>query len=171
MSEELEVEDDVTEEFILDVAGEEGLRIVEELMEEDNVTDEDVAENVDFDLNKVRKLLYKLYDNGLADYSRSRDEKSGWITYNWRLTLGNVDQVLRKRKKDLLEELEERLEFEKNNVFYVCPDQHTRFTFEEASDGQFRCPECDQRMVHYENNREIEEMKNRIEELKDSIDS
>lgn len=107
----------------------------------------------------------------MADYSRSRDEKSGWITYSWRLTLDNVDEVLRNRKKDLLEELKERLEFEKNNVFYVCPNQHTRLTFKEASDKEFKCSECEEQMLHYENDREIEKLKNRINELEESIKS
>ncbi len=97
--------EEVTKEFIVEIANEDALEVVKQLKEMGEATDEDIAENVDYDLNNVRKILYKLYDNGMADYSRSRDEQSGWITYNWRLTLDNVDEVLRNRKKDLLEEL------------------------------------------------------------------
>ncbi len=169
MSEEPKIEDEVTKEFILDIAEEEGLKIVKKLMKKGEATDEDIAEEMELDLNNVRKILYKLYDNGLADYSRSRDEQSGWITYNWKLTLENVDNVLEERKRNMLEELKERLEFEKNNVFYACPDQHTRLTFEEATDIDFECHECGKQMIHYENDREIEELEERIEEIQKTL--
>ncbi|PTD94562.1 transcription factor E [archaeon SCG-AAA382B04] len=171
LSENVIIEDEVTKEFILEIAGDEALDIIEQLKEKGETTDEDIAENVECDLNNVRKILYKLYDNGLADYSRSRDEKSGWITYSWELTLDNIDSVLKERKKVYLEELEERLEYEENNVFYVCPDGHERLTFEEASEEQFECPECGKQMVHYDDDRDIKEIKETIEELKEDLEN
>lgn len=169
MSEKAIIEDDVTKEFILEIAGKEAIDVIEQLKDKKEATDEDLAENVEYDLNNVRKILYRLYDNGLADYSRSRNEKSGWITYTWELTLDNIDSVLEERKKAYLEELEERLEHEKNNVFYVCPEGHERLTFEEASDIEFKCPECDSQMEHYDNERDIKEIEETIEELKKDL--
>ena len=62
------------------VEDESNLPIVQALI--DGVeTDEAIAEKTEIKLNIVRKILYKLYDMGLATYKRSKDPETQWFTY------------------------------------------------------------------------------------------
>ncbi|OKY77595.1 MAG: Transcription initiation factor IIE alpha subunit [Candidatus Methanohalarchaeum thermophilum] len=164
------LQDSVVRKFIKEISGEEAIEVVKKLREKETATDEEIAEEVEFDLNNVRKILYKLYENGLAEYTRSRNQDTGWITYTWRLTLENADKVLQNRKEELLKNLKDKLEFETNNVFYACPEGHGKLPFKEASENNFKCPKCDSGLIHYENEETIEKLKERIEELKEKIE-
>lgn len=44
-------------------------------------TDEEIAKKTGIKLNIVRKILYRLYDMGLASYKRSKDPETQWFTY------------------------------------------------------------------------------------------
>ncbi|UOY09869.1 transcription factor E [Methanonatronarchaeum sp. AMET6-2] len=161
------LEDPSIRDFIKQVSGEEALQVVRELQERETAVDEELAENVELELNDVRRILYQLYQNGLAEYTRSRNSNTGWITYTWRLDLENAENVMEKRKKQIISELEQRLTFEEENVFYLCPENHVKLTFEEATDINFKCPECGEGLMHDENTEVIEEIKNEIERLKE----
>ncbi|OUJ18480.1 Transcription initiation factor IIE alpha subunit [Methanonatronarchaeum thermophilum] len=163
------LEDPTIRDFIKEVSGEEALQVVKELQERGTAVDEELVENVELELNDVRRILYQLYQNGLAEYTRSRNSNTGWITYTWKLSLDNAENVMEKRKKQIVEELEERLVFEEENVFYLCPENHVKLTFEEATDIDFKCPECGEGLMHHENEEIIEEIKKEIKRLKDSI--
>jgi len=47
--------------------------------------EEEIAEELGIKLNLVRKVLYKLYDAGVATYKRSKDPE-----HNGSLTVGNL---------------------------------------------------------------------------------
>lgn len=48
-------------------------------------TDEELAEATGIRVNTVRRILYMLNDEGLADFKRIRDPETGWYYYYWRL--------------------------------------------------------------------------------------
>ena len=50
---------------------------------EGKTTDEEIAEDTEIRLNIVRRVLYKLYDAGIASYKRSKDPETQWYTYIW----------------------------------------------------------------------------------------
>jgi transcription initiation factor TFIIE subunit alpha len=47
-------------------------------MLEGKTTDEEIAEVTEIRLNIVRRVLYKLYDAGIASYKRSKDPETQW---------------------------------------------------------------------------------------------
>ena len=78
------------------VEDESNLPIVEALI--DGVeTDEEIAKKTEIKLNIVRKILYKLYDMGLASYKRSKDPETQWFTYAWKF---EKEEVINHIKKD-----------------------------------------------------------------------
>ncbi len=61
------------------------------------VTDEELAEELDLELNDVRRALFILYENDLATYRRLRDEDSGWLTYLWTFEYDNIPENQKRR--------------------------------------------------------------------------
>lgn len=160
--------------YIYKLVGEDGIVIVEKMLEKApdiEVTDEKVAEISGINLNLVRKTLYILYENHLAMYRRERDKDSGWLTYLWKLDLGNAEQMLKNETRKLIRKLERRLEFE-NNEFYICQEEPPhRILFDYAMETNFTCPIDGTSMVYQDNSKEKEALQKRLEALKQIIRS
>ena len=60
-------------------------------------TDEEIAKETGIKLNIVRKILYRLYDMGLASYKRSKDPETQWFTYSWKF---ETEEVISRIIKD-----------------------------------------------------------------------
>ncbi len=85
--------------------GEEALNVVKALAQAGTTTDDVIATQANVRLNTARKVLYKLYDHALVTCVRSRDEKTGWFIYHWKLQPDQLDAFVRSRKKKALEQL------------------------------------------------------------------
>ena len=125
-------------------------------------TDEEISEKISCKLNIVRKILYKLYDMRLASYKRDKDKKTQWYTYDWTFN----DAEYKKLEFDLasseLKRLNEELDYEVNNMFFVCPYGHYRLDFEDASTVEFLCPDCDVDLEFDDNQEKINRIKEEI---------
>jgi transcription initiation factor TFIIE subunit alpha len=110
-----------------------------------------------------------LYERRLAIYRRKRDPDSGWLTYLWQLCPGNFDKALESEAKRLLRNLEERLAYEKNNIFYACTEGCARFIFDEASEANFICPFCQGNLEYMENAKVVETIERQKKELTCSL--
>lgn len=154
--------------YIMKLVGDEGVRIVENIPE-DEITDEHLAELTGISLNTVRRTLYLLYEHRLAIYRRKRDPDSGWLTYLWQLCPENFDKALESEAKRLLRNLEERLAYEKNNIFYACTEGCARFIFDEASEANFICPFCQGSLEYMENAKVVEVIERQKKELTCSL--
>ena len=140
---------------------EENLPIVKCLM--DGIgTDEEIAEKTEIRLNIVRKILYKLYDEGLASYKRSKDPETQWYTYDWIFESEEVQKQLQSKSVVMIDNLKEMLENEENNMFFTCPEGHMRFDFEQASILEFLCPECGEEIKFEDNTHIINKIKDEI---------
>ena len=63
------------------------------------------------------KILYRLYDMGLASYKRSKDPETQWFTYSWKFETEEVISRIRKDSEKYLKMLNDELEREENNIF------------------------------------------------------
>lgn len=152
------------------VEKEENLPIVKCLM--DGVdTDEEIAEKTEIRLNIVRKILYKLYDEGLASYKRSKDPETQWYTYAWVFETDEVEKQLRSRSLSMIANLESMLENEENNMFFTCSENHMRFDFEQASILDFLCPECGEEIKFEDNAKIVTKIKDEISLYQKTYDS
>jgi transcription initiation factor TFIIE subunit alpha len=113
--------------------------------------------------------LFILYENDLASYRRLRDEDSGWLTYLWTFEYENIPEQLEEEMHTLLEGLEERRQYERDNEFYLCENCGIRFEFGEAMEFGFECPDCGSPVEAMENTRLIDAMDERIETLRDEL--
>lgn len=152
--------------YLINLVGEEGFKVVKN-MPEGEVTDEKISQETGVLLNIVRRTLFILYENRLAVYRRERDSNSGWLTYLWKLDLGNLNSQLELEAKKLLKNLKTKLEFEEDKVFYVCEKQDGRFLFETAAELEFICPICGGELKFQENELTIKALKQRISQLED----
>ena len=127
-------------------------------------TDEKIAEKTGIKLNIVRKILYKLYDLKIANYKRSKNPETQWFTYSWKF---DEEELINKIKRDCKEKksnLNEKLEEERNNIFFVCPLGHVRYNFDEASDEDFFCP-CGEEVEFQDNAPIIENIESQIKQI------
>jgi len=164
-----EIDRDSFNKIVKELEGEESVAILSCLKEEEEVTDEELARKIGIKLNAVRKILYKLYELRLASYRRIRDKNTGWFIYFWKLNKNGIYHLVKKRKELVLKKLEERLEYEKNNMFYYCENDGAALTFEEAMEHSFKCPKCGNALQFRDNSEIINVLQAKIEELKRDI--
>ena len=160
----IDLNDPVVRGYLIRLVGEDGLVMIER-MPDGEVTDEQIAEATEVLLNVVRRTLFIMSENKLAICRRERDSNSGWLTYLWHLDMTDIEPQLAKEKKRLTKNLELRLDFEKDNVFYVCPDGCVRMFFTDAAENEFLCPLCGEDLIFQDNEGFTEALKNRIGSL------
>lgn len=141
-----------------------------EYLDKGYVTDEDIAEATELRLNIVRRVLYRLYDAGLASYKRSKDPDTQWFTYEWTFEKEHVKEMCIKKRNEEIKKLKEALEFEEDNMFFLCESNDCRLTFDEASENGFICPLCGKTLEFADNQENIEYLKSTLEMLNDTIE-
>jgi len=150
------------------ICGPEAKEAMEIILSKGEATDEEVAKHIGLQINEVRTLLHRLFDARLLKYRRVRDEKIGWYTYYWRVTDESIEDVLRERKGRVVSRLKSRLNYERNNTFYVCANRDIpRLTFDEAFNNMFRCPVCGSILEPFDNRRIIAFLEELIEKLEE----
>src|SRR5881398_4274520 len=148
--------------------GEEALNVVKALAQAGTTTDDVIDTQANVKLNAARRVLYKLYNHALVTVVRSRDEKTGWFIYHWKLQPDQLDAFVRSRKKKALEKMRARLEYEKGHSFFMCKGCLTvRVTFEEAMESAFRCSSCNGQLISEDNSRTVQV----LEDLSKKIES
>ena len=133
-------------------------------------TDDEIAEKTGIKLNIVRKILYKLYDLGIANYKRSKDPETQWFTYSWKFEEEElINQIIKNSEKEIAD-LNKELEYEENNMFFVCPYGHVRFDFDKASEEEFWCP-CGEDLMFQDNQEIIERIKGNIDKSEKDLEN
>ncbi len=164
----------IDDETLLKVAtalGEEdAILLINHLKTADETTDDAIANATGIRLNFVRKILYKLYDHSLVSLRRTRDPKTGWFIFHWKLQPRQLEGFILSQKRRVLEKLTVRLEYEKNHDFYFCgtPDCK-RITFGDAMELVFQCPTCSNPLSHCENKKIIENLSEKVEQLRKEL--
>ena len=163
-----------------DVAIEVGIELLNS--KDEDITDEDITENIkeriegkglDFEpedseilkLNTVRKTLYKLYSEKLAQFRRIRDKSTGWFIYYWWAEFDLLEPILLEKKQTLMRKLRDRLQYEEENYFFICKgcgSSNIKYRFDEAFELNFRCPECGSPLEAQENQQLIDFLKEKI---------
>lgn len=152
------------------IGKEEAAKLIEILKNSEETTDDEIANKTGIRLNSIRKILYKLYDHSLVGLKRTRDPKTGWFIFHWKLQPDQLEGFILSQKRRVLEKLNIRLEYEKNHDFYYC---HTagckRIPFEDAVELVFRCPTCDRPLMHYDNGKIVQTLTRKVDELRKEL--
>ena len=163
------VDDELFLNIVRILVGDEAVTIVSMLGGKPEATDEELATKLEIKLNIVRKILYKLYDYHLAVFRRIRDKKTGWFVYFWKLNPERIGDLVNNKKKAVLQKLRERLDYEKEHVFYQCHNGCPRFTFEDAMEVSFNCPNCSTALLNISNKNIIEILETNVEILEQDL--
>jgi len=149
---------------------EEAIQIMNVLKGVGEVTDDEIASKTGIRLNSVRKILYKLYDHSLVALRRSRDEKTGWFIFHWKLQPDQLEGFILNQKRRVLEKLQIRLEYEKGHDFYYCnTPKCQRVPFEDAVEMVFRCPSCGKPLMHFENGHIVSALEKKVGQLRKEL--
>jgi transcription initiation factor TFIIE subunit alpha len=163
--------DDATLAKVAGALGEEdAVKLVDILKNSEEITDDEIANKTSVRLNSVRKILYKLYDHSLVSLRRTRDPKTGWFIFHWRLQPDQLEGFIVSQKRQVLEKLDVRLAYEKNHDFYYCyTPSCKRVPFEEAVELVFRCPTCGKPLMHFDNEKMLNALSKRVDQLRKEL--
>ena len=159
----------IIENVVMDVAGDDVLPLVKYLKTKKNVSEFKLAEAIKKEINATRNMLYRLYENNLVSFIRKKDKKKGWYIYYWTFNFKRVKDLIKIIKKKKLIRLNERVEREKSSNFFLCPNLCIRLNFEQATEFEFKCPECGTLMNQEENKEKINELEKEINELEKEV--
>ena len=155
------IKNPLLQEILMDITNDEekSFSIIECIIN-GKTSDEEISEETEIKLTVVRRLLYKLYDAGIASYKRSRDPDTKWESYNWRFDEDKASEIINKKYESLTEETEKCIKYEEENIFFVCNTNNHRYKFEKASQTNFICPECGESLEYQDNSSIIVELLN-----------
>lgn len=163
--------DDATLMRVAQALGEEdAVKLIGILKGIEETTDDEIATKTGIRLNFVRKILYKLYDHSLVSLKRTRDPKTGWFIFHWRLQPDQLEGFIQSQKRRVLEKLDTRLQYEKNHDFYYCNTPGCkRVSFEDAVELVFKCPTCSKPLMHYDNGKIVEALGRKVDVLRKEL--
>ena len=156
-------------EILKSLIGSEVTPIVEELLEQDNYSEFDLATKTKLDIKVVRKLLYLLYNHNLVSFNRKKDKQKGWYIYYWTIIPDSVRFSYFKMKRSLITKLEERLKRENEELFFVCPQNCVRINFDESMEYEFHCPECGELLNQDDSKDRIGIIEKKLVETKEEV--
>ena len=152
-------------EVIGEVIGDDAIPLVKKLKNKQNMSEFKLAEEIDVNIKDTRNMLYRLYKFNLVGFTRKKDKQKGWYIYYWTFNKNNIKYLFTKLKKKKLRRLNERLNREQNNLFYLCPNKCIRFNFDQATNFEFKCPECGELMLQEDNEKTIKNLTENIKNL------
>lgn len=163
--------DDETLNKVAEALGEEeAIEIIYTLKNTGEITDDQIANKTGIRLNSVRKILYRFYDHSLVSLRRSRDQNTGWFIFHWRFQPDQLEGFISNQKRHVLQKLDTRLSYEKNHDFYYCGTPGCkRIPFEEAVELIFRCPTCNEPMMHFENGKLVEFLSQKVDQIRKEL--
>jgi len=130
-------------ELVTEIANEETFKIVELIKGKQDVSEFLIAEKLDFTVNSVRNMLYRLQEHNLVSSIRKKDKEKGWYVYYWTFDFKKAEDLYLNRKKQRIDSIKRRLKEEDTSNFFVCKKKcDIRMKFEEALEQNFKCPEC-----------------------------
>lgn len=149
---------------------EEAVTLIENLKTIQETTDDEIATKTGIRLNSVRKILYKLYDHSLVSLRRTRDPKTGWFIFHWKLQPDQLEGFILSQKRRVLEKLSVRLDYERNHDFYYCSTVGCRrVPFEDAVELVFHCSTCGKPLAHSENGKIVEKLTIKVDQLRKEL--
>lgn len=154
--------------FVSEVAGDKGLRIMDAIGE--GAIDEEIEKRTSFKMAEIRHVLNVMHNHGIVEYSRVKNLQTGWFTYTWSI---NGDRALSNylmRKKHEYESLRTAMNSQENATFYECKDGCCKLPFDQALDAQFKCTNCDKKLVYTNNQGDMKDLESKISSLQQILE-
>jgi len=158
---------DTVRNHVQDEWGEDELTILEHLVDEGPTTDTVLAEQLDTKTSTIRKALYRLYEDRIADYRENRDEEKGWLTFVWSYTPDQAKRELAEARQEAADEIREEIQELKQNELFACPRGHVQLEFARAMDLEFHCPECGVEVDPVDEEQRIQQLQEQLESIEE----
>ncbi len=159
----------VIEDVVSQLIGDDVLPLVKALKNKQNVSEFKLASTIRREINLTRNMLYRLYDQNLVSFNRKKDKKKGWYIYYWTFNVKRIKYLAEELKKKRLEKLQERLGREQTTQFFSCKSNCIRLSFEQATDFEYKCPECGELLNQEDNSKKIYDIKTEIVSLQKAL--
>lgn len=143
--------------------------IVDLLIGKKDVNEFLIAKKLELTINQTRNILYKLSDYGLVSFIRKKDKRKGWYIYFWTLNVYQALNLLEKKLKEELEQLESQLKNRKEKRHYLCNTCSIEVTEEVALLNNFTCSECEEIYKLADNMQFVSQLEKRIVKVKREI--
>ncbi len=150
----MKASDKLLQDVIAEVAGPDVWPLVRALKNKKNVSEFKLADAIKKEINLTRNMLYRLYDQHLVTFIRKKDKKKGWYIYYWTFNPKRVKELIKNLKKTKIERLKERITREKSTNFFTCANKCIRLDFDQATEFEYKCPECGE-ILHQEDNTQL----------------
>ncbi|MEM4264010.1 MAG: transcription factor [Candidatus Woesearchaeota archaeon] len=165
----MKLSDKEIEDIASKVAGEDVIKLIKTLKNKKNVSEFKLAEALKTEINLTRNMLYRLYDANLVSFIRKKDKAKGWYIYYWTFNKDRIQYIAKQLKNQRLDQLKERLAKEKSSNFFTCKNTCIRLNFEQATDFEFKCPECGELLEQIDNTKKILEIEKEIKKLEGEL--
>ncbi len=160
--------EELINELVERVAGEVGM-IVYALRPQREFTDEEMSAELGIEINEVRRALFSLYELGIAEYRRKRDEETGWMEYYWKINYNREKEVIMRELLKTRKKLQEKLESETSAVYYICINGCIKIKYENAMDFNFECPRCGAPLDYLDSSIATQKLMEEINKIEDII--
>ena len=154
-------------ELVGEVVGDDAVRVVEYLKDRQNISEFKIAEKTNSEIHMIRNILYRLHNQHLVTYKRKKDRQKGWYISYWTFNKRRVKDLVSHLKIQKISRFKERLEKEEKNrgFFFLCKNACVRMDFDQATEYEFKCPECGTLLDQHDNTKTIETLREKIKEL------
>jgi transcription initiation factor TFIIE subunit alpha len=152
---------------ITELVGEDVIALVKFLRNRKNISEFKIAEKIGMEVNHTRNMLYRLHDYNLVTYHRKKDRVKGWYISYWTFNLKRLKQLTTQLERKKIAKLKEKLkkEEENQNSYFLCPNLCVRLDFDQATDYEFKCPECGSLLVQQDNTKTILHLREKIKAM------
>ena len=154
--------EDLISEVVRELAGDDVIPLVRALKNKKNVSEFKLADAIRQEINLTRNMLYRLYDHSLVSFIRKKDKKKGWYIYYWTFNPKRIKELASNLKKIKIERPRERLAREKSTNFFTCANKCIRLDFDQATEFEYKCPECGEILQQEDNREKIKELEGQI---------
>lgn len=161
--------DKLLAEVITEVAGKDVLPLVKSLKNKKNISEFKLADAIDQEINTTRNMLYRLYEHHLVTFIRKKDKKKGWYIYYWTFNPKRIKELIQNLKRTKLERTKERLDRERSTNFFLCPNKCIRLDFDQATEFEYKCPECGEILHQEDNSKTIVELNKEVLKLEKEL--
>lgn len=158
------------ENLINEIAGNNALKLLKELLYRENVSEIELSEKLKISVNEVRSVIYKLHAYNLVNSTRKKDKEKGWYIYYWSFNFHHARDLLNIKKKKRFGKLKKALEEQNERNIYECKNNCIKVDLNEAMGYNFRCPDCEQLLIHKDNSKNIDFIKKELEGIKEELE-
>jgi transcription factor E len=156
--------------IVEELTNKQAVPIVDLLIDKKDVNEFLIAKKLGLTINQTRNILYKLSDFGLVSFIRKKDKRKGWYIYYWTLNIAKSLNLLERKLKEELEQLQAQLKNRMEKRYYVCKTCNIETTEETALLNDFICQECAEVYELADNQQFIDKLQKDIERLNKELE-